>query len=176
MFSLKTMLLAVVVAAIIAAACVYRTPAWAGVVVAMALGLLIYGLSAIYLAPSKRSFFVPACIAGAVYGLAAFCQLLGFQEGLPTNRLLFELWYTEDVQSQLKNQGNPIEFKDSAYTFLSNDFFMLPLVYEGPAVTNTFRVLQQIGHAAFAIGVAVIAGLVGSYVTRRRELEARSYV
>ncbi len=51
MFSLRTMLLAVAVAAICVAGFVYRTPLWASIVVALALVLLVCGLSAIYLLP-----------------------------------------------------------------------------------------------------------------------------
>jgi len=168
MFSLRTMLLAVMVAAICAAGFVYRTPMWASIVVTMALGFLVFGLAAIYFLPEKRAFFVPACLAGIVYGAAAFCQPLGLQAGLTTNRLLFEAWYSEEMHVEFTGLGLSIDDKDVAYTMLSNDSMMLPMIFEGAEFTNSFRFVQQVGHATIAIVLAVGAGLIGSYVERKR--------
>jgi hypothetical protein len=174
MFSLKSLLLAVLVAAVCVAALIKGSALWASVVFTMALILLMCGLAAIYLEPEKRSFCVPACIAGIVYGLAAFCQPLGFQTGLTTDYLFFELWYTEEMKEHFFAQGVPVESNDYVYDMLSNDLLVEPLLFQGAKTTNSFRLLQRIGHSTIAIGVAVVAGLVGSYVARWRDLKARA--
>ncbi len=96
MFSLRTLFVAMAIAAICIAGLVQRTPLWANIVVGSStLCLLGYSLIAIYLSPSNRPFFVPAVIAGCLYGAAAYWQ----PPSLVTDGLLFSWWYSDNSVS-----------------------------------------------------------------------------
>jgi hypothetical protein len=173
MFSLRAMLLAVVIAAVFVAAFVYSSEVSAGVSVTLALALLVCGFVAIYLFPERRAFLVPAVIVGVTYGSAAFIQPLGLNRSLVTTRLLFEWWYAAsdaDLPQAFTSAGVTVMDKDTIYASLMDFGY-----YEGTSdVINDYDILQRIGHSSVAVVLAVIAGLVGSYVVRRRMHNAGS--
>jgi len=90
MFSLRALLLAVLVSAVFVAAFLNSSSIWASVVVMLTLLLLIAALLSLYLCPDRRPFLICALIAGVTYGAAAFVRPLGFYDSLITTRLLFE--------------------------------------------------------------------------------------
>ncbi len=97
MFSLKSLLLAVLVAAVFIVALLNRSPIWASVIVTMTVLLLAVALVGIYLLPDKRPFLVCAVIVGLVYGAAAFVRPLGLWESLLSTRVLHDAWFSRDV-------------------------------------------------------------------------------
>jgi hypothetical protein len=176
MFSLKSLLIAVLVAAVFVAAFLNRSEVWAGVAVSVALVLLGCGLFSIYMFPERRAFFVPAVMIGVLYGSAGLIRPLGLNTSLVTTRLMFEWWYWRDdeaVTEAARNQGDldvvvidsrPKDMdKDTAYTVITSDVF-----YGSDERLAEWPNLQRIGHSAIALILAVIAGLVGSYVARKR--------
>ena len=174
MFSLRTLLFSVVIAAAYIAAFVNRSEVWAGVSVSVALVLLGYGLFAIYMFPERRAFFVPAVMIGVLYSSVALMRPLGLNASLVTTRLLFELWYSPDRPMDFANATTRASIqpfdKELAYSILTSA--ATDLYYVEP-LRDEFRVLQRIGHSTIAVVLAVIAGLAGSYVARRRDLKAR---
>ncbi len=171
MFSLKSLLISVFVAAVYIAGFLYASAIWASVIVTVTLGLLAGALVAIYLVPERRSFLVPAVLVGVLYGLAAFVQPLGLHDSLITTRMFFELWYAdkgEAADSLLNNFATAgTEFdKANVYTLISSEVLMMGGFIPAEVMGN-FWPLQRIGHCSVAIVVAVVAGLVGSYVGRR---------
>jgi hypothetical protein len=179
MFSLRAMLLAVVVAAVFIAAFVNRSEVWSGVAVSVALVLLGCGLFSIYVFPDRRAFFVPAVLIGVLYGSVALIRPLGLNTSLVTTRLMFEWWYWRDeeaVTEAARNQGildmgviesRPQDMdKDTAYAVITNDVF-----YGSDVRLAEWPNLQRIGHSAIALILAVIAGLVGSYVARKGQVK-----
>ncbi len=86
MFSLRTLLFSVVIAAAYIAAFVNRSEVWAGVSVSVARVLLGYGLFAIYMFPERRAFFVPAVMIGVLYSSVALMRPLGLNASLVTTR------------------------------------------------------------------------------------------
>jgi hypothetical protein len=173
MFSLKSLFLVILVAAVFVAAFLNWSPLWSSVVVMLTLLLLIAALLSLYLCPDRRPFLICALIAGVTYGAAAFVRPLGLYDSLITTRLLFEWWHADDregIDEFLDNSGMPNS--DNLYAVLTYETPMMESFI--PAhVGGDFRALQRIGHCAVALILAVIAGLVGSYVARRRDLEAR---
>ncbi len=71
--------------------------------------------------------------------------------------------------------GKPIE-KELAYAVLSGNAETVTLCLPHTMMISVVRIqvplrsLQQIGHSTIAIGLAVIAGLIGSYVARKRQI------
>ncbi len=172
MFSLKSLLLATAVAAVFVAAFLNSSSIWASVIVMLTLLLLIATLLSIYLLPNRRPFLICALIAGVTYGAAAFVRPLGLYDSLLTTRLLFEWWYAgnpEGIEDFFNNNGRTD--RDNLYSVLTYDSPIEAFI--PPESGSDFRALQRIGHCAVALFLAVIAGLVGSYVARRRELNAR---
>ena len=179
MFSLRTLFVAMAIAAICIAGLVQRTPLWANIVVTLTLCLLGYGLIAIYLSPSKRPFFVPAVIAGCLYGAAAYWQ----PPSLVTDGLLFSWWYSDNSVSvdklfrkvsempwNMAVMSAVLSDKPERIAPYLNSFGVLDLL----PIQASLRSHRQIGHSTIAIVLAVCAGLVGSYVARQRDVNARA--
>jgi hypothetical protein len=164
MFSLRTLLLAVVVAAVFIVAFPNSSPIWSCVVVTLTLLLLVAALVGIYLFPDKRPFLVCAVIAGVVYGAAALIEPLGIQDSLITTRLHFEFWYDPRV-SVIPPDARDLG-KETIYQLLFERSVTTTFLPVGSA--REFHSFNRIGHCAVALILAVIAGLVGSYVARRR--------
>jgi hypothetical protein len=173
MFSLKSLLLAVLVAAVFVVAFIKYSPFWASVIVMLTVLLLASALISIYLIPNNRPFLVCAVIMGVVYGTVALIRPLGLSNQLITTHLLYD-WYFFDKGAEIKMQIRdtlvPNATDESVYWLLAYD-----LPHVGTHLTahliGAFRSLQYIGHCAIALILAVIAGLVGSYVARRRDLK-----
>ncbi len=193
MFSLRTMLLAVVVAAVCVAGLIFQTSLWANTVATLALALLAYGLVAIYMCPEQRSFYVPACIIGSLYLVASLCVPLGLRGALITDRLLFESWNGKDGVIEVLSRFNPVIVADArpngtsskknpdavvtddaAYGILQDMEAIQIYIPEVWGRAVHFQSLQKVAHSTIAIVLAVGAGLIGSYVARRRDPKARA--
>ena len=175
MFSLKSLLLATAVAAVFIVAFLNRSPIWASVIVTLTVLSLIAAAVSIYLFPAKLPFVVCAVIAGVGYGGIALIRPLGLWHSLTTSHLLFEWWLKlarDEYAVLLAAAGGPIYNEAALYWSLAGELPEAANVLSNKAITS-FRSLQQIGHCAIALILAVIAGLVGSYVARRRDVHAR---
>jgi hypothetical protein len=163
MFSIRSLLIATALAAIFVVAFLDRSEAWASIIVTLTILLLAAAGMAIYLVPSRRPFLICAVTMGVTYGSIALIRPLGLSHSLVTSRVLFGIWYSEQ-------QGN---LTDVAYAY----WLFIDAPDPGSLLTaetmTAFRSFQQIGHCAVAVMLAVIAGLLGSYVARRRDFNAR---
>jgi hypothetical protein len=173
MFSLKSLLLAVLVAAVFVVAFLNSSPIWASVIVTLTILVLIGLLIAVYLVPAQRPFLVCASIMGALYLGLALCRPLGVSELLVTTRLMFNWWLIgneSEVDKYLIETGFQTGERQIAYKMLTKDFYL-------PSDASiAFGAFQAIGHCAVALILAVIAGLVGSYVARQRASRGASHV
>ncbi len=77
MFSLKSLFLLVLVAAVFVVAFLNSSPIWASVIVTLTVLLLIAASVSIYLFPEKRPILVCAVIAGSIYGSLALSASSG---------------------------------------------------------------------------------------------------
>jgi len=168
MFSLRSLLLATAVAAVFIVAFLNRSPIWASVIVTMTMLLLAVALVGIYLLPDKRPFLVCAVIVGLVYSAAAFVRPLGLWESLLSTRVLHHLWFNRDVGA-----AESEEDRSEVFLMLSDDRAMYG-TGSNEELRRIWRDFMRTGHCAVALILAVIAGLVGSYVARRRDLNARA--
>jgi hypothetical protein len=175
-FSLKSLLLSVLVAAVFIVAFLNASPILASVIVTLTVALLVCALVSIYLFPERRPFFVCAVVAGVTYAALAFVRPLGLHDSLITTRILFE-WWCEDSQQAITDFASSLGVSGSdkvnMYNLLTAEFIslrsQLPEV-EGGRLWSILR----IGHCAVALILAVIAGLVVSAVARRREVRSTS--
>jgi hypothetical protein len=160
------MMLAVLVVAVFIVAFLNASPIWASVIVTLTLLLLAIALMSIYLLPSKRPFLTCAVIMGTVYGSAAFVRPLGFYSSLLTTRIMFEQWYTthqDDIYAWTVGTHTSLNIQDKEVLFSCVTEYA---IVEG--ILGDCTAVQRIGHCAIALSLAVIAGLVGSYVARKR--------
>jgi hypothetical protein len=89
MFSLKSLLFMVTLAALGAAGLVYRNDLWASAIVAITLGLLLFAGSYAWFGPKARTFWGPFALTGTAY--LAIVSLQPLQElhyNLPTTQLV----------------------------------------------------------------------------------------
>jgi hypothetical protein len=167
MFSLKSLLTSVLVAAVFIVAFLNSSPMWASVIVTLTVLLLVAASVSSYLFPDKRPFLACALITGLIYGGAAFVRPLGLQDSLITTQVFYERWYSgRDFPARTE----PDFDKPSLFLLISlpfKDTYVPKYVYEG------FWESQRIGHCATALTLAVIAGLAGSYVARKRQVVLR---
>ena len=171
MFSLRALFLSIAFASVCIGGFVFQTAVWASVVLTMALGLLIYGVAASYILPDKRSFFVPACAAGIIYALAAFCQPLGVRDGLITHRLLFDWWcvqHSDEMGQVFRSLNAEYPDRELAYSVLSKNVETIPMIPSISQLAVNVRSLEQIGHSTIAILLSVVTGVICSYVARKR--------
>jgi hypothetical protein len=160
MFSIKALLIATAVAAGFIVAFLDRSEAWASVIVTLTIALLAAAAMGIYLAPERRPFLICAVIVGVIYGSIALIRPLGLSPSLVTSRLLFRIWYPEQL--------------NVAYAYWLFTDAPEPGSLLTAETLTAFRSFQQIGHCAVAVVLAVIGGLIGSYVARRRDFNARA--
>jgi hypothetical protein len=89
MFSLKSLLFIVTLAALGAAGLVYRNEFWASGLVAITLGLLLFGGSYAWFGPKGRAFWGPFALTGTVYlAIVSFQPLQELHYNLPTTQLV----------------------------------------------------------------------------------------
>ncbi len=123
---------------------------------------------------SRRAFFVPAVMIGLLYGSVALVRPLGLHGSLVTTRLMFEWWYSGN-KSDINQYVIGTNFADAdvtgevVYSILTNP--VTEMYGPNQTILDEFGVIQRIGHCAVALSLAVIAGLVGSYVARKRQVK-----
>ncbi len=169
MFSLRSLLLATAVAAVFVVAFLNSSPIWTSLIFTLTILLLIAALASSYLVREKRPFLVCAMIAGVIYGSVALIGPLGLSRSLLISRFFFGLWLSQhdEVVAMVPPKEREVVYRlliedsDSVGQYLTAD------------QSREFRSFLQIGHCAAALILAVIAGLVGSYVARRRDFDAR---
>jgi hypothetical protein len=89
MFSLKSLLFIVTLAALGAAGLVYRNEFWASGLVAITLGLLLFGGSYAWFGPKGRAFWGPFALTGTVYlAIVSVQPLQELHYNLPTTQLV----------------------------------------------------------------------------------------
>jgi hypothetical protein len=76
MFSLRTLLIAIAVAALGIAAIVNRTPLWASAFVTLTIALILAATVLAILRPTHRAFWAPTAIVGIAYTLTVYCDPL----------------------------------------------------------------------------------------------------
>ncbi len=101
-FSLKSLLLSVLVAAVFIVAFLNSSFVWASIVVTLTLLLLMAAVVSSYLLPQTRPMLVCAAIVGISYGAAAFVSPLGLWDSLVSSILLYDVWY--EVNQEELNQ------------------------------------------------------------------------
>jgi hypothetical protein len=165
------MLVAVAVAAVFVVAFLNSSPLWSSVIVTLTLFILAIAAISIYLYPNARPFLICALMMGLIYLAAAFVRPLGFSDSLITTHAIFEWWYVgqaEDIQRWIVDPGSRGGTKGAVFTLLNYEAAYFD--DQGPAgVLAHFQACQRIGHCAVALILAVIAGLIGSYVARKRQ-------
>ena len=149
-----------------------RLEAWASIILTLNMLLLAAAGMAIYLVPSRRPFLICAVIMGVIYGSIALVRPLGLSHSLVTSRVLFGIWYPEQQGNIGGTTGVPT--KDMAYGYWLLTEAPNPDSFLTADVITSFRSFQQIGHCAVAVILATFAGLIGSYVARRSDLNARA--
>lgn len=71
-FSLRTLLIAVLLIAVIAAALIYQNRMWAVAIVNVTIALLVVGTLGLWIGQFNRAFWIPFCFVGWLYLAIAF--------------------------------------------------------------------------------------------------------
>ena len=120
MFSLRSLLLAVCIAAIGAAALINGTFWWTSAIVSLTLCMFTFGLLRVYSHPEKRRFWVPTSLIGWLYLVAALFQPLELSQYLPTSRITWAVWYPYR-EAEFEISGDPDYMPEFLYRILIND-------------------------------------------------------
>jgi hypothetical protein len=89
MFSLKSLLFIVAVAALGAAGLVYRNQVWASTLVGLTLGILLFAVLSAWLSANRRLFWGPFALIGVVYlAIVSLPPLVELHYNLPTTQLV----------------------------------------------------------------------------------------
>jgi hypothetical protein len=128
MFSLKSLLFIVAVAALGAAGLIYRTQWWASALVALTLGVLVLAICRAWFVPAGRTFWGSFALVGALYlVIVSYQPLQELHYNLPTTQVV--VFALEKLQKKipLPSPGPSV----TGYYAPSTTF------YAGPATTYT---------------------------------------
>jgi hypothetical protein len=104
MFSLKSLLLIVAVAAIGTAGLIHRTQLWASALLAITLGVVLLAACRAWFVPKTRAFWGPFALTGAVYlAIVSLQPLVELHYNLPTTQLV--TYALEKLQDKAATQS-----------------------------------------------------------------------
>jgi hypothetical protein len=166
MFTLRSLLLAVSIAAIGAAALINGTASWASVVIAVTLGIFAFGLLRVYSHPSTRHLWVSVSIIGWLYLVVSFFQPLSMREYLPTSRIVWAVWYPYRV-SELNVSEDAYLYNEFLYRYIITDTGGFA-VEEQYHYLNEFRSICTAAHCLTALFLAFVGGGLYSWSLRRK--------
>ena len=160
MFSLKSLLFMVAVAAVGAAGLIYRTQFWASTIVGLTLVVLILAGCRTWFSPQFRSFWGPFTATGALYlSIVSLQPLRELHYNLPTTQLvvmglekLQESYAAKAAAAQLAAPG-PVA------SYVAPPYVAPPTVYFDPGTTNAFVTSPQIaGQGPVSSGATLSGG------------------
>jgi hypothetical protein len=106
MFSLRSLLLIVAIAAIGAAGLIYRTQIWASALVALTLGVVLFAVCRALLVPMGRHFWGSFAVIGFAYlAIVSLPPLSMLHYNLPTTQLI--TYALEKLQTPLQTPSPP---------------------------------------------------------------------
>jgi hypothetical protein len=166
MFTLRTLLLVVMIAALGAGAVMYRSPIVSSLIVSLTVFVLAVFTLRIWSRPTQRSFSVPAALFGWLYFALAFVQPLSMRPHLVTSRLIFEGWFrfsfSENYEA-FEHEG----FKEAMYeSLIGKGTEVWTPSGRTQTVFELWRIYAML-QALISLAVAIMAGAVCHYVMIR---------
>jgi hypothetical protein len=166
MYSLRSLLLIVGVAALGSAALIYRTSFWACLIVSLTLGIFLFGSLRIYSDPPKRPFWIPCLLVGLPYLAIALVGVLEIDKHLITSRFIFQIWYAGADPELAAKWGaaylqGPSDFEETFYYFVLPSGAMtwdIGLVEQ--SVVHEFRRVYAVAQSLIALGLGALVGAV----------------
>jgi hypothetical protein len=168
-FSLRTLLVVVLVAAIFAAALVYRTPMWAVAAVNLTITVLTIGTLGVWMGSFKPRFWLSFCFVGWLYLLIAFtsASLVKLSPMLPGTIVAFQTFFSADeLEAMTAEQRSTLEaiFPPSDGSVFWIDLQGGPAAMEAlPRFGFYINFVQSLTSLLFAI----LAGVVASFLLRQ---------
>ena len=134
MFSLKSLLLIVAVAALGTAGLIHRTQLWASALVAITLGVVLFAACRAWFVPKSRAFWGPFAVTGAGYlAIVSLQPLVELHYNLPTTQLV--TYALEKLQDKAATQmpGQPA----TGFYMSSGAVYAAPTTTWAPDVTQS---------------------------------------
>jgi hypothetical protein len=166
-FSLRTLMVATVYAAVVAAGFHAGTRPWANIVCTVTVGLLLVAtLAAIFLTDSRRYFWRGFCVVAWIYAYFAFSSTTVTLK----NRLL-----THKALEQIQWQVGPMQAAQrTAPGFELQQLGSREVYWTGPGASyvifgpdsESWETTQQVGHCAWAFLLGLIGGCLALYFHR----------
>jgi hypothetical protein len=192
MFSLKSLLVAVAISGLGTAGLIHRTQFWASTMIAMTLGILLFGICRTWYGSSCSAFWGPFALVGGVYlAIVSLQPLADMHYNLPTTQLVvfgLEKLTTPPAGTSpdyvgLQSTTVPVTggyaapmvssyvVPQIAGTPVSRPalFGMATTVYSGDGIAADARAFLLVAQCLWCLLLAAVAGIVCSWTVRRRE-------
>ena len=174
-FSIRTLLLVVVVAAFCAAALFRHSAFWASAMVSLVLFFNIAGTIVAWLRPERRLFWVPFCVVGWSFFFLALVdsRFTRISAELVTTRIIYEVWSARHYD-EMRQLAQDVGFADFARLHKEDLYYLVVTTSVGGFdetlfVTSLvpFRIFYFTCQSVFCLFFSALAGLIVSFFYRK---------